>query len=261
MSAVANKVVIVTGASAGIGRATAVSFAQAGATVVVTARREPRLETLMSELAQYPGEHLAVVGNIQKEAFAQALISQVVDELGRVDIVVNNAGVGQQHSVANIPSSALETVFKTNLFGLIYVTQAAVAQMKRQGGGHLVNVSSIVGQRPFPQGAVYSASKTAVNFISRGLRMELRQHNIRVTTVYPGLTATEFAQARLGEPADNRFGLRGVKPERVAKAIVKSVQNGRSECYATWFDWAFTHLNRLFPRTLDRLFTLLAKSS
>lgn len=252
-----DKVVVITGASAGIGRATAVLFAQAGAHVVVSARREERLSSLMSELVRYPGQHLAVVGDIQKESFAQTLISQAVAELGRVDIIVNNAGVGQQHTLADIPAEAVETVFKTNVFGLLYVAQAAINQMKQQGFGHVVNVSSIVGQRPFPKGVVYSASKTAVNFLSRGMKMELRRHNIRVTTVYPGLTETEFAHARLGEPGNNRFGLKGVSPERVGQAIVKAVINGRSECYVTTTDWLFAHLNRLFPRTLDRVFGLV----
>ncbi len=245
------KVAIITGATAGIGRATAVSFAQAGAIVVATGRRQERLDALLAALPA--GPHLAVAGDIQNLDFPAALVAQTTAALGRIDVLVNNAGVGQQHPLADIPRQAVETVFQTNVLGLLQMAQAVIPQMRQQGGGHIVNVSSIVGQRPLPGGVVYAASKTAVNFLSRGLRFELKQNNIRVTTVYPGLTATEFADVRLGQQGANRFGLRGIPAERVGKAIVRAVENGRSECYITPFDWLFVHLNRLFPRTLDAL--------
>lgn len=250
------KVVIVTGATAGIGWATAVCFAQAGATIVATGRRQERLDALLTALP--PGPHLVIAGDIQDPAFPTALVAQTIAKLGRIDVLVNNAGVGQQHPLADIPREAAETVFHTNVLGLLQMTQAVIPTMRQQGGGHIVNVSSIVGQRPLPGGVVYAASKTAVNFLSRGLRFELKQDNIRVTTVYPGLTATEFANVRLGQQGANRFGLRGVPADRVGRAIVQAVKNGRSECYITPFDWLFVHLNRLFPRTLDTLLAQMA---
>ena len=250
------KVVIVTGATAGIGWATAVSFAQAGAIIVASGRRQERLNALLAELPA--GRHLAIAGDIQDPTFPAALVAQTVSALGRIDVLVNNAGVGQQHPLADIPREAVETVFNTNVLGLLQMAQAVIPPMRQQGGGHIVNVSSIVGQRPLPGGVVYAASKTAVNFLSRGLRFELKRDNIHVTTVYPGLTATEFADVRLGQQGVNRFGLRGVPAERVGRAMVRAVENGRSECYITWFDWLFSHLNRLFPRTLDTLLAQIA---
>lgn len=245
------RVVIVTGASAGIGRATAVALAQSGAHVVISARRESRLHELASELADFPGSCLVAAGDIQDETFAQQLISQAVEKFGRIDVVVNNAGLGHRSLLIEMPLADMQTVWNTNVIGLMAVTQAAVAQMRNQGSGQIINVSSIVSQRPFPSSGVYCASKTAVNFLSRSLRMELKADNIIVSLVYPGLTATEFSQARLGETGNNRFGLKGVAPDRVAQAIVKAIRYGRTEVYVTWTDWLFTHINRLFPRLID----------
>ena len=245
------RVVIVTGASAGIGQATAVSLTQSGAHVVITARREARLQSLATELAYSPGTVLAISGDIQDESFAQTLVARTVAKFGRVDVLINNAGLGHRSPLADMPLTDMQTIWNTNVTGLMATTQAAVAQMKQQGSGQIINVSSIVGQRPLPSSGVYCASKTAVNFLSRSLRMELKPDNIIVTLVYPGLTATEFASARLGEQGSSRFGLKGVPAERAAQAIIKAIRYGRTEVYISWYDWLFAHANRLFPRLLD----------
>lgn len=256
-----DSVVVVTGASAGIGWATAERLAAAGANVVVTARRAERLQTLVASLAAYPGKQLALAGDIGRESFAHELIAHTVATFGRIDVLVNNAGVGHKGPLSTLPAADMRTLLDTNVLGLLYATQAAVIRMKEQRRGQIINISSIVGQRPLPDSTLYCASKTAVNFISRGLRMELRPHNITVTTVYPGLTDTEFATARLGGRAGNRFGLRGVSPERVGQAIVRAIARNRTEVFVTWYDWLFVHLNRLFPRTLDALFARATKWS
>lgn len=250
-----NGVVIVTGASAGIGRATAVALAQSGAHVVVTARREARLQQLAAELAGLPGRCLVVAGDIRDEAFAPELVAQAVAAFGRVDVLINNAGIGHRSQLADMPLADMQAIWQTNVVGLLAMTQAVVAQMKQQGGGQIINVSSIVSQRPLPDSGVYGASKTAVNFLSRSLRMELKADHIIVTLVYPGLTATEFSVARLGKKGGNRFGLKGIPAERVARAIVKAIRYGRSEVYVTWYDWLISHINRLFPRLIDWVIT------
>lgn len=244
-------VAIVTGASAGIGRATAVALARWGANVVITARREERLAQLAADLDGYDGRYLVIPGDIQDETFAQTLIAQTIAEFGRLDVLINNAGRGHRSLLAEMPLADARTILNTNFLGLMAATQAAVAHMKQQGYGQIINVSSIVGQRPLPYSGLYAASKTAVNFFSRALRMELRADNITVTIVYPGVTETEFSQAKLGQSGGNRLGLRGIPAERVGEAIVKAIRYGRTEVYVTWYDWLFTHLNRLFPRTID----------
>jgi short-subunit dehydrogenase len=246
-----DSVVIVTGASAGIGKATAELLAVKGANVVVVARREERLNRLVEDLSSYPGRRLSVPGNVQEEAFANELVDRTVANFGRIDVLINNAGVGHRHLLADMPSTDMRMVFETNVFGLLYATQATVSHMKKQGRGQIINVSSVAGQRPLPQSALYSASKTAVNFISRSLRMELRRCNIIVTLVYPGRTLTEFGDARLGRKGDHPSRLGRVAPERVAMAIVRAIQHGRTEVYVTWYDWLITHFSRLLPKTTD----------
>ena len=246
-----NKVVIVTGASAGIGKATAVALAEAGANVVLVARREDRLGALAAELATQPGKRLVAAGDIRQESFALLLVERTLAEFGRLDVLVNNAGLGHRSLLADMPPEDMRTLIETNVLGLLYLTQAALGPMQKQRYGQIINVSSIVGQRPVPNNALYCASKTAVNFISRSLRMECRPYNIKVTTVYPGLTMTEFGLARLGEKGTNRFGLQGVAAERVAAKILRAIRRGQTEVYITWYDWLFVHLNRLFPRLTD----------
>jgi short-subunit dehydrogenase len=250
-----NKVIIITGASAGIGKATTEALAEAGANVVLVARREERLQAIMKELATLPGKRLVVAGDIRQERFAYELVERAVDAFGRLDILINNAGLGHRSMMADMPPDDMRTIIETNVLGLLFVSQAALQHMRRQGSGQIVNVSSIAGQRPLPNSALYSASKTAVNFLSRSLRMEWRRYNIKVTTVYPGLTRTEFGQARLGQKGVNRFGLQGVPAERVARKIVWAIQYGRTEVCITWYGWLFVHLNRLFPRLTDWIIT------
>ncbi len=248
-----NSVIIITGASSGIGRATAVTLAQLGATLTLTARRQERLEMLAAELAPNPGPILTIPGDIGDPTFARHLVQQTAAEFGHVDVLINNAGVGHKSPLAHMPLADAQTIWQTNVVGLLATTQAAIPIMQRQGNGQIINVSSILGQRPLPLSAVYCASKTAVNYLSRSLRMELRGTGITITLVYPGLTATEFADAKLGTPGVNRLGLRGVPPQRVAAKIATAIAHNRTEVYVTPWDWAFAHLSRLFPRTLDWL--------
>jgi short-subunit dehydrogenase len=248
-----NKVVIVTGASAGIGQAVAEALAKASANVVLVARREERLQTLAEQLAGLPGKRLVIAGDIRSEAFAPWVVEQALSEFGRLDVLVNNAGLGHRSLIAEMPPEDMRMIIETNILGLLFMTRAALRPMREQRSGQIINVSSIAGQRPLPNSALYPASKTAVNFISRSLRIESKPYNIKVTTVYPGLTKTEFGHVRLGEQGINRFGLEGVPPQRVAAKIIQAIRHGRSDVYVTWYDWLFVHLNRLFPRTSDWL--------
>lgn len=251
-----NSVVIVTGASAGIGKATVKILAQKGANVAMVARRAERLEALAAELAHFPGERIVIAGDLSDEAFCEGLVSKAVDGLGRVDVLINNAGLGHRSHLANTASSDMRTMFNVNVLGLMLASQSAIKQMRLQKGGRgqIINISSVVSTRPLPGGVFYAATKSMVNFLSRGLRMELGKEPILVTTVYPGYTITEFPDARLGKRGVRHDKLKGVSAETVGETIVRAIEKEQKEVYVGRVDWAFTHLGRLFPRTLDKLF-------
>ena len=222
------KVAVVTGASSGIGEATAEALAAEGATVVVAARREERLADLTKRIEEGGGKVLAATCDVTDEAQAHGLIRRAEDEFGRVDILVNNAGVMLLSTVGKGLSEEWRRMFDVNVLGLLYATDAAIETMKRQGGGHLVNVSSVAGRKVTRDSSgVYAGSKFAVGAISEGLRQELLQDNIRVTIVEPGAVATELTDHITDEDAREALGgllnLEILQAEDIANAIVYAV--------------------------------------
>jgi NADP-dependent 3-hydroxy acid dehydrogenase YdfG len=222
------KVAVVTGASSGIGEATAEALAAEGATVVVAARREERLADLTKRIEEGGGKVLAATCDVTDEAQAHGLIRRAEDEFGRVDILVNNAGVMLLSTVGKGLSDEWRRMFDVNVLGLLYATDAAIETMKRQGGGHLVNVSSVAGRKVSRESSgVYAGSKFAVGAISEGLRQELLQDNIRVTIVEPGAVATELTDHITDEDARESLGgllnLEILQAEDIANAIVYAV--------------------------------------
>ena len=222
------KVAVVTGASSGIGEATAEALAAEGATVVVAARREDRLAELTKRIEDNGGRVLAAACDVTDEAQAHGLIRKTEEEYGRVDILVNNAGVMLLSTIGKGLSDEWRRMFDVNVLGLLYATDAAIETMKRQGGGHLVNVSSVAGRKVTRDSSgVYAGSKHAVGAISEGLRQELLQDNIRVTIVEPGAVATELTDHITDE--DARKGLSGLlnleilQAEDIANAIIYAV--------------------------------------
>ena len=222
------KVAVVTGASSGIGEATAEALAAEGATVVVAARREERLTDLTKRIKESGGKVLAATCDVTDEAQAHGLIRRAEDEFGRVDVLVNNAGVMLLSTVGKGLSEEWRRMFDVNVLGLLYATDAAIETMKRQGGGHLVNVSSVAGRKVTRDSSgVYAGSKFAVGAISEGLRQELLEENIRVTIVEPGAVATELTDHITDEDARESLGgllnLEILQAEDIANAIVYAV--------------------------------------
>jgi NADP-dependent 3-hydroxy acid dehydrogenase YdfG len=225
MSKLESKVAVVTGASSGIGEATAEALAAEGAAVVVAARREERLSDLVERIKGGGGKALAVECDVTDEGQAHDLIRQAKEEFGRVDILVNNAGVMQLSKVEKGLSDEWRTMFEVNVLGLLYATDAAIEVMKEQGSGHLINISSLASRGTRPGLGVYSGTKMAVNGISEALRQELLEYNIRVTMVEPGVVKTELPEHITDEEAQE--GIQGMlgsieplQPEDIANAIV-----------------------------------------
>lgn len=195
------KVAVVTGASSGIGEATAIALAAEGAAVVMGARREERLADVVEKVKSSGARALPVSCDVTDEQQAHGLIQRATEEFGRVDILVNNAGVMLLSRIERGLSDQWRQMFDVNVLGLLYTTHAAIEVMKRQGSGHIINISSVAGRKVRITGGVYSGTKWAVNAISEALRMELREDNIRITVVEPGAVATELTNHITDEEA------------------------------------------------------------
>jgi NADP-dependent 3-hydroxy acid dehydrogenase YdfG len=222
------KVAVVTGASSGIGEATAEALAREGAAVVVAARREDRLAGLVERIQGDGGRVVAAVCDVTDESQAHGLIRKAQEEFGSVDILVNNAGVMLLSAVGKSLSEEWRQMFDVNVLGLLYATDAAIGVMREQQSGHLVNISSVAGRKVTRDSSgVYAGTKHAVGAISEGLRQELLEDNIRVTVVEPGAVKTELPSHITDE--DAREGLSGLlsleilQSEDIAEAIVYAV--------------------------------------
>ncbi|AND69142.1 hypothetical protein ATSB10_16880 [Dyella thiooxydans] len=186
------KVALVTGASSGIGEATAIALAEEGARVAVTARRRDRLEKLAETLAGLGAEPLVLEADLLDEHEAQRVVRETEAHYGRLDVLVNNAGVMYLEPVAEADLGRWRRMLELNVLSLIASTQAALAGMTARGDGHIVNVSSTAGRIANPNAAAYSATKFGVVAFSEALRREVYRHGIRVTVIEPGVVETEL---------------------------------------------------------------------
>src|SRR5262245_708387 len=227
VSSLDGRSVVVTGASSGIGVATARTFAAAGACVTLAARREDRLRDLASQL-ESSGARVAVARtDMRVEDDVLRLFDLTRQRFGGVDVLVNNAGLGRNASISSGPTEAWREMLEVNVLGLCIATREVIQDMDRRGvAGHIVHVSSMAGHRiPGPDSGVYAATKFAVRALTEGLRVELRARDspIRVTEVSPGYVFTEFAEVFSGRPgADAALAkrLKMLDPEDIAEAIV-----------------------------------------
>lgn len=222
------KVALVTGASSGIGEATAIALAAEGARVALAARRADRLEKLVKRILDNGGQALPIVADVADDAQAHDMVLKANAEWGRVDILVNNAGV-----MLNGPIDAADTedwrrMVNTNVLGLMYATHAALPIMKAQGQGHIINISSVAGRTAQAGSGVYNATKWGVGAFSEALRQEVYQDKIRVTIIEPGAVATELTDHITNSAAKERIqtwvkSLIPLESEDIAAAIIYAV--------------------------------------
>jgi 3-oxoacyl-[acyl-carrier protein] reductase len=214
---------IITGSSKGIGFAIAKAFLGRGMQVVISARKEDELQRAAAALGSADKVH-AVAADVRKAADADRLIQQTMQRFGGIDVLVNNAGIGRFANVTDLPLEEWQEVLETNLSGVFHCCRAAIPEMKRRGGGYIINISSLAGKNPFARGAAYCASKAALNAFSEALMQEVRYDNIRVSYVMPGSVSTGFGDRGLGGEADWKSA-----PEEVAEVVVDLVTlNSRS---------------------------------
>jgi NADP-dependent 3-hydroxy acid dehydrogenase YdfG len=218
------QVVAITGASSGIGEATALAAAQAGAAVSLAARRADRIEALAHRIAEAGGRAVAIAADVGEEDQANAFVQRTKDELGRLDALVNNAGVMLLGPIGGAPTEEWRRMIHVNVFGVLYCTHAALPIMQDQGSGSIVNVSSVAGRFARGGSGVYNATKFAVGAFSEALRQEVAEANIRVTLVEPGAVATELVTHNRPEVREAISGvLKDVTPlesQDIANAII-----------------------------------------
>jgi NADP-dependent 3-hydroxy acid dehydrogenase YdfG len=190
---IANKVVVITGASSGNGAATARRLAQHGAKLVLGARRLERLQALAAELAL--GDAAAVQTDVTRYDQVQRLVDRAVQAHGRIDVLLNNAGLMPHSPLERVKVEDWDRMIDVNLKGTLYGIAAALPHMRAQRSGHIINVSSVAGHKVRPGSAVYAATKTAVRVLSEGLRQEVKPYGIRTTVLSPGALATELADS------------------------------------------------------------------
>ena len=194
MSVLSDSVCVITGASSGIGHATAVELARHNVKVVVCARRAERLEAMVKEIIDAGGHALACPCDVTDRSQVDSAIDQTIATFGRIDSIINNAGVMPISRIEELHVDDWMRMIDVNIKGVLYGVAAALPHMLKQGHGHIINVSSVAGRRIFPGGTVYCATKHAVHAISDGLRAELASKNIRVTIIAPGIVRTELAE-------------------------------------------------------------------
>lgn len=225
MSELKGKVIVITGASSGIGEATAKLLAERGAQVVLGARRGERLVALAAEINAKGGSARQQVVDVTDLASVEAFIAFARQEFGRVDVVVNNAGVMPLSTLDALKIDEWNRMIDVNIRGVLHGIAAGLPIMKRQGFGHFVNLSSIGGHAVYPTASVYCATKYAVLAISEGLRQE--NTDIRVTVISPGVTRSELADSISDENARqamNDFRKIAIEPEAIGRAIAFAVE-------------------------------------
>lgn len=187
-----DKVVVITGASSGMGAATARHLAGEGATVVIGARRADRIEALAKEITDKGGKALAVATDVTKREEVKALVDKAVETYGRIDVLLNNAGLMPLAPLERLKFDEWDQMVDVNIKGVLNGIAAALPHMKEQKDGHIINVSSVYGHKVEPGAAVYCGTKFAVRAISEGLRQEVKPYNMRTTIISPGAVATEL---------------------------------------------------------------------
>jgi NADP-dependent 3-hydroxy acid dehydrogenase YdfG len=221
------RVVAVTGASSGIGEATALACARAGAAVALAARRTERIEALARRIEESGGQSLAVSADVGEEAQANAFVTRTHERFGRLDVLVNNAGVMLLGPIEGAPTEEWRRMIHVNIMGVLYCTHSALPLMRAQGGGDIVNVSSVGGRVLGRYSGVYSLTKFGIGAFSEALRQENVDNGIRVTLIEPGRVDTELrTHVREEVVAEISGGFAGVRPlsaDQVADAILYAV--------------------------------------
>lgn len=249
-----NKVALVTGASDGIGRALALELARAGADVAILARSTARLQELSKQVEAFGVRSLPLTCDVTDRAALTSAVHQTAESFGRLDLLINNAGMGLYSEMTQVPLDDFERLMELNFWAPIVATQAAATHLEKRGG-IIINISSILGKLDYPGMGAYCATKHAVNSISNVLRMELREKGIEVLTVCPGRVDTGFQLHAIKYQTlrNPRFSVAAMSPEWVARVIVRAAWRHKREIVLPRAGWVLVAIQHLWPRLGDRL--------
>lgn len=246
------RVALITGASSGIGAATAIAFARAGLSVVLAARRADRLEALAADLTKQGATAIPIVCDVSSEADVEYLISKTLDHFHRLDVVVCNAGIGYNGTLEQTSPDAMARLMDVNFMGTFLVARAALPHLKQQRDARLIFVSSIVGRRGIAMGSAYSATKYAQIGLAEGVRAELIGTSVKLSVILPVSTETEFRDAMAREQG---YIVEGKGPrqsaEHVAQAILRAVTHPKPEIYPHRLSKVLAVLNVMAPGLCD----------
>jgi len=249
-------VILVTGASSGIGEATARLFAREGYRVAMGARRLDRLETLANEIQVKGGQALPVAADLSRLEDIQSLVTTTLDHYGQIDVLLNNAGFGRLDWLENLdPVKDVEAQLKINLVAVIQTAQAVLPHMILRRSGHIVNMASLAGQVATPTYTVYAASKFAVRGFTEALRREVGVYSIHVSAIYPGGVKTEFSEHTGAKRKTGRTTPAALRLDaaEVAQAVLSIVRRPRRGLVIPWPMRFSVWMNILFPGLVDRL--------
>ena len=255
------KIVVVTGASMGIGEAIAKVFADAGASVVLLSRDVGRAESARARIG-HAERTLALACDVRNREEIDRVIGLTLHHFNRLDVWVNNAGHGLMDSVSGLEMAACRETFDTNFFGTVAAMQAVIPVMKEQGSGAIINISSVAGHIPLAFHAVYSATKFAMNAFGKAARIELKNSGIQVTTICPGYVRTDFsANAIRGRDSKTvrPSSVRGITAERVAQATLQGYLKNRREVIVPWTMHFPVKIYQLFPGLVELAMIRMAR--
>ncbi|MEP7290117.1 MAG: SDR family NAD(P)-dependent oxidoreductase [Chloroflexota bacterium] len=250
------QVVLITGASAGIGYETALAFARHGYKVAATARRQERLEGLVKAAegeTGLTGEIVPFVADVTKAQDMQNVVDSIMVRWGRLDVLIPNAGIGQRGALVDSPWDDLDVVLRTNIDGVLHTVRAAVPAMRQSGGGHIVTLSSVLSIAISPYATIYAVSKAALNAIVRGLRVELEPDSIWVTNILLGQTHSEFAKSRRGQEGRVAGKLPTMTAQFVAQRIFEEAHRNHRTVTLRLIDRLINFGGLYLPRLTDRL--------
>jgi short-subunit dehydrogenase len=250
-----NKVIVITGASSGIGRETALALSAEKPRLVLVARRSERLQQVRREVESRGATALCLALDLAKAESVEIMVRRTCDAFARIDVLINNAAFGFYGTVEHTPRPVVEEIFAVNFQAALYGIQQVIPVMRAQGSGHIINISSVAGKRGLPLSGIYCATKFALDGLTQALRLELKDCGIDVTLVNPAATETEFFRhVRSGDVSGPLKPMGRVLPaSAVAKDIVNAIRHPKVEVYPYVISRVMVWANALAPSLLDKL--------